>query len=463
MADICQGCDCTPYENVCACPTNAGITVTQPACQTLPDGSITGNPCFRPSPENRSYWSYKFNTDNTQSTRAISGIVIPICQNIVLDNIIVEEKIDGCGSFEEVPFTLSMTDPNFGPAPAGYQWVKIETNERYGKAVAVEYRLEIVGNFPVGTQAIKVKAATNILTFSCQGCFLVPQCPEPAQLNVNLTCEEVFADNRATLNYRLDITNTGGTPVTSAQLTDTITFNPNITLGPITISDPTLMINRTVPGRIVISGNLGTIDPGEEITITYSIPVVSVTGPGEYLFENNATVVGTNSQASDFCELNVDVVQLAADKCCSTDGARILYRIDVFNTPNSPESVVSLFDVLTIPQGLTVQLNSTGGCEARFPDGTEVPLNTDIVGPRTIEIRCNDIPIQPSSTIHRDISLTIVASTTLSATINNTFQSVTLETDNQIDLGTLNLPFSVDTDYEVNITCSSPCLIRPEF
>ncbi|MCA1011664.1 DUF11 domain-containing protein [Halobacillus halophilus] len=457
MADICQNCSCSPYENVCECPTNMGITVTQPACQTLPDGSISGNPCFRPSPENRSYWTYKFLTDNAQSTRAISNFLIPICQNILAANIIVSEKIDGCGSFTPVPFTISSSDPNFGNAPMGFNWLKIETNNRFEKGVCVEYRLEIVGNFPVGTQGIRVKAANNNLTFACDGCFLVPECPAPGQLVVDKNCEEIFMDGMATLSFSIEVTNSGGSPLNNVQLTDTLLFSNAINLGPITISDSNLMVDRTVPGRIRITGNLGTLNPGDERFITYSLPVVNVSAPGEYLITNTATVTSMTSEATDFCSLNLDVVQLSADKCCTVNGNQISYRITLENTPNSPDTRANLTDVLTIPAGLTVQFSTIGGCNAMFEGGGEVPLNENITGPRTIVIECMNLTIPQGGSAHRDIQLSIVSSTTQNATINNTLENVELATGDQIDLGTLNVPFSVDTNYVAIITCTNPC------
>ena len=457
MADICQNCSCSPYENVCECPTNMGITVTQPACQILPDGSVTGNPCFRHSPENRSYWSYKFLTDNAQSTRAISNFAIPICENILPVNIVVSEKIDGCGSFTSVPFTISNSDPNFGNAPMGFNWLKVETDERFEKGVCVEYRLEIVGNFPVGTEGISVKAHNNILNFSCDGCFLVPECPVPGQLVVDKNCEEIFTDGMAALSFSIEVTNSGGSPLENVQLTDTLLFGNAINLGPITISDPDLMVDRTVPGRILITGDLGTLNPGDERFITYSLPVVSVSAPAMYLITNTATVTSLTSEASDFCTLNFDAIQLSADKCCTVNGNQVSYRLTIENTPNSPDTIANLTDVLTIPAGLTVLFSTFGGCNAMFQGGGEVPLNENITGPRTIVIECMNLIVPQGGSAHRDIQLSIVSSTTQNATINNTLERVELATDDQLDLGTLNVPFSVDTTYVATITCSDPC------
>ncbi|MFD1017893.1 hypothetical protein [Thalassobacillus hwangdonensis] len=459
MAEICNGCECTPYENVCACPPTAGITVTQPACQLLPDGRTSGNPCFVPSPTNRSYWSYKFATDTAQATRGISSFVIPICSGIHEVITTVREKIDGCGSFEVVPFTISNTDPNFGPAPEGYNWLKVETDGRFDKGVCVEYQLEIAGNYPVGMEAIKVKAANTTYTFSCNGCYLVPECPEPGQLNVLKLCEEIIEDNMATFRFSIEVFNSGGTPVENVQLTDTLLFSTNLTLGNITISDPTLTINRTVPGRILITGNLGTFDPGEIQIITYSVPVSSISGPGRYIIENTASVVSPTSQASDFCELNLSVVQLSADKCCIVSGNQITYNLTLTNTNGSPSTTASLNDTLTIPAGLTVRFSTFSNCIATFQNNSEpVPLNENIVGPRVIDIECNELIVPESGSAHRTIQLSVVSSTVLNATISNTLRSVQLNTgDTQVNLSILNVPITVENSYTASISCTNPC------
>lgn len=186
MARIAEPCSCTPYSLLCCCGPQIGISVVQPSCQNLPDGSVVNNPAYVPL-ENKSYWTFKFITDCNSTTRAISNFGIPICESVTRDVITVSEKIDGCGDFQPVPFTLIKDDPNFGPAPPGFQYLKVETGGRFDKGVSVEYRIEILGDYPTSLQPIKVKAGTNILTFDC-GCFLVPQCPPQGKLAMTKKC-----------------------------------------------------------------------------------------------------------------------------------------------------------------------------------------------------------------------------------------------------------------------------------
>jgi hypothetical protein len=44
MALPAQPCNGSPYLNICCCGMQTGITVVQPECQTLPDGSVVNNP-----------------------------------------------------------------------------------------------------------------------------------------------------------------------------------------------------------------------------------------------------------------------------------------------------------------------------------------------------------------------------------------------------------------------------------
>ncbi|MBM7625073.1 hypothetical protein [Sporohalobacter salinus] len=117
MVEECTSCSCLPYENLCCCPAEGGITVTQPSCQTIPDGRTVGNPCLQ---DGTSYWTYKFQVDCDQQTRGISSIGILICEDIHTDIITVEENVNGCGKFKQVEFERIKDDPNFGLSPEGF-------------------------------------------------------------------------------------------------------------------------------------------------------------------------------------------------------------------------------------------------------------------------------------------------------------------------------------------------------
>jgi hypothetical protein len=171
----------------------------QPTCQLIPgEVSPVINPCFCStcSDNGTSYWTYKFFTDCVPGTEVsgISHILIPICIDILPGQVTVEEKVDGCGTFntlaygEENDYFLTTQDgnppQNFGPAPEGFQWLKILPNGRYDKGVCVLYRVGITGNYPPVTEAINIKAGTNKITacLNPSPCFLVPGCPVPGRV-----------------------------------------------------------------------------------------------------------------------------------------------------------------------------------------------------------------------------------------------------------------------------------------
>lgn len=325
MANPAQPCECSQYTNICCCGPKNGISVVQPTCQNLPDGSVVTNPAFVPK-LNKSFWTYKFLTDCNSATRAISNFGILICGVITADKLIVSEKIDGCGIFVSVPFTLTKNDPNLGTAPEGFQFLKVETLERFEKGVCVEYRLEIIGDFPVSEQPIKVKAGPEVITFDCEGCFLVPECNPNGKLTVTKKCNHTIIDNQTKLNYDLDVGNIGNAALDNVQFEDIIFVPTQLAIGTITITPTTLTADTDIPGEIQIFGDLGTIEPGGNVPISYTIQIANVQAPGKYLINNTANAAADGTQASASCLSNLDVVKLKADKCCSIDGNEATYQ-----------------------------------------------------------------------------------------------------------------------------------------
>jgi hypothetical protein len=163
MANPCQPCTCVPYTDLCCCPPQSGISVIQPTCQTLSDGSVVNNPCFRAT-TGKSTWTYKFFTDCAAGTSPITSLAIPVCARIAASELVVEEQIDGCGTFTSVPFTLAATDPTFGMAPTGFQFLIVPSAGRYTTGVSVIYRLTLNGDFPLAAQPIQVGTGAGVLT-----------------------------------------------------------------------------------------------------------------------------------------------------------------------------------------------------------------------------------------------------------------------------------------------------------
>lgn len=459
MADPAGPCQCTPFQNICCCGAINGITVTQPACQTLPDGSVVNNPAFVAS-LGKSFWTYKFFTDCTQTTQAISNLGIPVCGVLNSINLVVSEKIDGCGDFVSVPFTLTANDPNLGPAPSGFQWVKVETSGRYDKGVSVEYRLEILGDYPIAVEPIEVTTTTEVITFDC-GCFQVPLCPPQGQLQVTKNCGHTIINNQATLNYSVEVANIGNGTLTNVQYLDTIVVPIRLSLGTITVTPPTLSVDTTTPGFVKISGNLGTIAPGGIVPITYSIPIAAVTEPGEYLITNTANASASGTQSSATCTTNLDVVKLTAAKCCSgTTGNRVVFTLTIGSVSPSPSVIVNILDHLTIPTGVTVQFADFAGCSAVFSGTvTPVPTNTPITGPVEIDIHCGNVLV-PSGGVYVKVGTLFVLGSTVvgsSSIVNTITDVVPVDPSAQVFLGVSPIPVSAQINVDLSVVCQSPC------
>jgi hypothetical protein len=408
----------------------------------------------------KSFWTYKFFTDCTQSTRAISNFGIPICAVVSSENLIVSEKIDGCGGFVLVPFTLTANDPNLGPAPSGFQWVKVETSGRYDKGVSVEYCLEIVGDYPTAIEPIKVKAANNVITFDC-GCFQVPLCPPQGQLQITKKCGHTIIKNQANLNYSVEVTNVGNGQLTNVQYLDTIVIPIRLNLGTITVTPPNLSINTSIPGLVKISGNLGTIPPGGSVPITYSVPMATVTEPGKYLITNTANASASGTQSSATCTSNLDVVKLTAAKCCSgTTGNKVVFTLTISSVSTSPSVTVTILDNLSIPAGITVEFSDFAGCSAVFSGtGTPVPTNTPITGPVGIDIRCENVVVPGGGSYIKVGTLFVTGSTVIgsSAIVNTITNVVPVDPTAQVFLGVSPIPVSAQVNVNLAVVCQSPC------
>lgn len=463
MADPALPCSCTPYENICCCGPQNGISVTQPQCQTLPDGRVVNNPAFVSSTD-KSFWTYKFLTDcaGGGQTQAISNFGIPICETILENHVIVSEKIDGCGDFVSVPFELIQNDPNFGPAPTGFQWLKVETDERYEQGVCVAYRVEITGNYPTATEPIKVKAGNNpTYTFDCD-CFLVPECNPQGTLSITKACRTEIINNQATLFYNLDVFNTGNAPLDNVLFEDIIFIPSQLTFGTITTDPPppTLNVNTSLPGEIIISGNLGTINPGEQVLISYEIPILSISEPGSYNINNTANVSAIGTEDSASCLTTLNAVRLSADKCCTTEGSTGSFVLTLTSEGNSPDIIVDLFDHMEIPAGITIEFLSLSGCEGFFSGTTTpIPTNTPIPGPQGFDFICRNAFVPAGGVYEKIGSYVLVSSSVVgTATINNTITDVVpVDETAQVLLGVTGLPATASIDVTLSQICNDPC------
>lgn len=441
MAQPCQPCQCIPYKSIRSCGPSKGISIIQPACQTLPGGSVVNNPCFHTMSVQKSYWTYKFFTDCSTTTLAISNFCIPICESINQSHIIVSENIDGCGNYKPVNFELIKGDPKFGNAPKGFQWLKVETGKRYEKGVSVAYRLEITGDFSAEVQPIKVKAGNTMYTFDC-GCFLVPACPNEDKLLVVNNCDYAVRNNKVSLDYDIEVVNVGTAPLNNVKFFDKIFYPSILTLGPLTVIPPTLRVNASVPGEVINSGNLGTINPGQVIPIKYTVPVAKIPFQGTFPFSNTAAATSSNTSAEDKGNYLLEVVKLNAATRCTIKGKQVIFTIKLANANKSPETKVSIVDQLTIPEGLTVQFNNFDGCKATFDGtGTPVPSNKNVPGKVKINIECNNITVPQNGAVQKNVVMTII-STILGSrkSVSNTLQTVSPANPGQVFFETTKEP-----------------------
>lgn len=460
MAVPAQPCTCSPYSNLCCCGTQNGITVVQPTCQNLPDGSVVNNPAFAVG-LNTSFWTYKFLTDCNNLTRAISNFGIPICAEINADNITVEEKIDGCGRYSFVSFELITNDPNYGAAPSGFQFLKINTNSRFEKGLSVEYRVGIIGNYTEAVQSIKVKAATVVYTFGCESCFVVPGCNPEGRLLVYKECSTVINNNQAALEYAVHADNVGEAALNSVQFEDTIVIPSQLVIGNVSVNPATLSVDTSISGRVRISGNLGTIVPGGRVMMTYSIPIVSISAPGNYSVVNMARAVASGTESSSACATSLNVVKLNASKCCIMNGNIGTFNLTISSVGNTPEVAVDIFDRMRIPAGVTVQFSNFNGCEAYYADTqTPIPLNVNLEGPVGIDIICRNATVPSGGSFIKQISYQLISSSVVgAATVTNSITRVTpLNLINTVYEGTDNLPATASSTVELMQSCNTPCV-----
>lgn len=460
MADPVQPCKCSPYSPLCCCGTQNGITVIQPQCQNLPDGSVVNNPAYSAS-LNVSFWTYKFLTDCSSLTRAISNFGIPICSRINAANITVEEKIDGCGIYLMVPFELVTNDPNFGPAPMGFQYLKVNTDDRFDKGLSVEYRISIIGNYNEAVQPIKVKAATVVYTFGCGGCFVVPSCNADGKLLVSKDCSTVINNNQATLKYVVNVDNIGESPLNLVQFEDIIVIPTLLTIGTVTVVPATLSVDTSTPGQVRISGNLGTISPGGRVTVSYSIPIISVSSPGSYFIANMAKAVASGTESSSACGTSLDVIKLKAGKCCSTNGEIGTFTLTITSVGNSPNVSIDIFDRMRIPAGIVVQFSAFNGFEAYYADTLNpIPLNVDLEGPFGIDLIYRSALVPAGGSFIKSLSYKLVKSSVVGKTlIANAITGIKpLNLINTIYEGTDNLPADASIAVELSQSSNTPCL-----
>ncbi len=456
MADLTRPSKCIPYKNSYCRGPISGISVIQPECQSLPDGSLVTNPTYIPSLAS-SFWTYKFMIDCCSLPGGMKSIALPVCRNIKEQFVKLYEKIDDCGTFTSVPFILVKRDPRFGFAPLDYYWLIVENGGRYCDGLSVIYLLELIGDFSARAQVVKVDTSLVVLSFGFRGP-LVPECNPQGNLSIKNNCSIIIEGNQAALNYTIDIINSGGSSLNNVMYHDVIRIPLEIGLGKIVITPSTLTADTSVSGRITIKGNLGRINEGQVVSVTYSIPLISISKSQSYTINNavQAYAQGTESHAS--CSVVLEAVELSASMICNiTEGNKGKFTIILSNVPYSPDTAVNIEDHLTIPEGFTLKFTDFGGCTAVFTNGGEpVPLGVDITGPIDITLTCNNFHILKDSCGLKTIAFTVISGTLPGSTsIENCLTKIDLaDADSQILLGIGQLPVKASIDVLYDIGCS---------
>ncbi|MDI6617983.1 MAG: hypothetical protein QME45_04810 [Clostridiales bacterium] len=446
MADRCVPYT-LPYKNLCSGPSQNGISVMQPACQSLMDGSIVNNPCFNII-TGISVWTYSLFSDCSSGGYAnpVESILIPVCHDISKENIIVEEKIENYGKFNIIPFMLLPDDITFGQAPSGFQYLKIENNGRYERGAHVEYRISIAGDYPALSQPITVKAGHDILKFACQNGYKVPGCPIPDKLTAEKKSSLIIKNNSAVLEYNVSIKNEGGSNLEDIKFQDILSYDgANVALAPLLLPvDLKFEITTVSKNTVMIFGKINSIIAGQSINFKYDVPIDSFMQPGAYIFTNITTVSCGTISSSDTCTNTVNVVRLKGESSIKvTENNKIIHHITVANTGTSPDTSVKILDRIFIPGDVLIQFTDFCGCTATFENGNRVSLNMNITN-SVVNISHEDLPIPSGGGVRLPIEFVVVSTSAFKspAKITGTLMQLLPAHESQIFLPPLNIPSS---------------------
>lgn len=442
------------YRNAYCRGPISGISTIQPESQILPDGNLITNPSYVPS-LGSSFWTYKFMIDCCLPG-GMKSIALPMCRNIKKQFIRVFEKTDEDTVFTSIPFRLVKRDPRFGFAPIGYYWLIVENSGRFCDGLSVIYLLELIGAFLAEAQPVKVDTSLAVLTFGLRGP-LVPKCHSQGNLNIKNNCLIDIQNNQAVLNYTIDIVNLGSCYLNNVIYHDVIHLPLEIGFDKILITPSTLTADTSTPGRITIKGNLGRINEGQNVRVTYSIPITSISKPQSYTINNAIQAYAQKTKSRVSCSLVLESVELSTSKICKiSDGNNGNFTIIISNVPYSPDTAVNIEDHLTIPEGVTLKFANFGGCSAVFTNGGEpVPLGVDITGPIDITLTCYNLRILKDSCGLKTIAFTVVSGTLPGRTsIENYLTKISLtNAESQVLLGTGQLPVKASIDVVYDIKC----------
>lgn len=396
-------CNCLPYSNIECISANA-LTLLQPTCQKVPGmDALQANP-FYDITTNITYYTYSIMLGCTSQIGIVEEFYITICDNIpLLDILNVQQKLDTCQAYTDIEYDF--TNNSGQVPPQGSRFLRMLIDGDLGEGGCGLYRIAIAGNAPKRFNRPPHPGIALIITSLTSAAYspfdlLFIGCSINPRLNVVKTCKTIYSDNQAVLSYNVTVGNANEDPVTDVMFQDTVTYdNTAITLGEMIVSDPQLTVDASVPGRIRIEGNLGTIPSGEGMVLHYAVPIMGVITPGRYIIANMAMATSGFIQGMSQCETTLEAVQLMTVNENSDLGSSAnQLNFGLSYTGGSLEVATVVENLFQIPRGVELRFSEFRECRATFEDTQQlVPLNTLVPGPRNIQLRAT-IDVAPGST-----------------------------------------------------------------
>lgn len=435
-------CTCPPATNI-YCQGSRDLGVFQPTCQIITDESRVSNPYYDSS-TNITYFTYGLLVNCTGNIGSINDFLTLICENIPLEAVLrVEQRLDGNNTFTPVNFDFNNSGGQ--QPPQGYKYLRIIINGELQEGASAVYRIALAGNYPADTFNLALNAFVVISTDRLSGFFIntgnpatVPGCPAIPRLTVMKSDEVIIENNMARIEYSVKIGNTGNVNQDNILFNDVINYNGTaITIGTITVDNPDIMVDTSVTGIIRLTGNIGSLQVGNAVIINYTVPIVSFSAPGTFMFNNAAMVTSEEAQGAATSVSTIEVIELLNTNCCVVNGVNQEFDMSVSNR-NSPDTSIVLTDNLTIPDNITLSFTSFSVCSAVFADsGENVPLNEPITNDEII-FTCSGL-VPQGATVSFRIEFIVNSTTqfgTPTANIVNTIEEITLQNNQeQILLG----------------------------
>lgn len=455
-----MGCECPPSKNrVCKSIESLGnlISVTQPECVNLADGSLEVNPYIDTS-NNRSYWAYKVVVNCNDCKYSPRFIYILINENIMYEDLQIEERIITKQEFKVIDYIFE-SPPEVTP-PRGFKFVKISVQGRYTTGTCALYRFSINGIYPVAIQPIYVITIDEEFLYF-RAPYDVPGLSLNPRIVVTKQADVIIDNNDASIEYEVNIMNTGNSVLTNVMYDDTIRYDgQNIRIGQITVVPDFINIDTSVGGEIRLFGDIGTLEIGESFEIRYVVPILNFSQPNIYSFVSNVIASSGDVKGITNNIAQIEVVEFITANVCEIPSEDIVEFVNSLKlVEGSPKSKVMTRSVVNIPEGVVVKVLDFSGCKAYYADDQQEVEVGDIVTNRQIVVECIE-EIIPNSISFNVIKLQIISIdvANIPYEIVNRFESVELlYPDKQVSLGAFPLPNIVQVLVGIESICNNPC------